>query len=923
MKPLKLVMTAFGPYAGRVELDFTKLGESGIYLICGDTGAGKTTIFDAIVFALYGEASGSERKPEMFRSKYAKPETPTEVELTFLYRGKEYYIKRNPEYERLKSRGDGVTTEKADAEILLPDGKVYAKVKEVNRKVAEILGVDRDQFSQIAMIAQGDFTRLLLAPTEDRKKIFQKIFQTQKYQSLQDELKARFLQIKDGYESAKRAVDQYICGVVCDDDENDSGVLAAAKRGEIPVSEAIAAIEELIAADGEKLRVIGEKLKSCEAGLSAFTARLTESAGRQKIKALLAEAKKNLAEEQVNLSRLKTKLDGCAAEREGNKEFSAQAAEISARLTMYDERERKAAKIKELTAFIGESDILIERDAKRSEELKNAVAEAEKQVEKLKAEELEAIKTEGEYNALKERAAELEGIKEDVSAYRAQYAKYAAALREYERLRDEAAALRERFNGANSAFLDAQAGIIAETLTEGKPCPVCGSLTHPNPAHKPEKAPKAAELEKLKAEADGAGEREKRASENAGKAKSSAETMLAHIKRAAAKFVQVESLGGLNDLENALVEVYSGVKVKSSTISEQLKRLKSELAGANTLTEKIAAYKLNIDKIASRSAKTVLDISGAKANVSQLEADVKELSSKLVFADGEEAKKRVCELNDKVAAAEKAYETASKEYAASDKRVAELGAAIENYRGQLSGGADGDTEALKAEYGKLDAVKREIAAEEKSLHYRWESNKKSLADIKRVYGEMCATEKKYSMYKELSDTANGTIPGKEKIMLETYVQAAYFERVINRANRRLLVMSDNQYELKRRADAENNRSQSGLELDVLDHYNGTVRSVKTLSGGESFKASLSLALGLSEEIQSSAGGIKLDTMFVDEGFGSLDEDSLNQAMHALASLSEGDRLVGIISHVAELKQRIDRQVIVTKNRSGGSRIDVL
>ena len=223
----------------------------------------------------------------------------------------------------------------------------------------------------------------------------------------------------------------------------------------------------------------------------------------------------------------------------------------------------------------------------------------------------------------------------------------------------------------------------------------------------------------------------------------------------------------------------------------------------------------------------------------------------------------------------------------------------------------------------LTNQKNEFMSRKDMLNMKLHNNRFILDKILRNINELSETEKKLMCVKSLSDTANGNISGKEKIMLEAYVQMRYFNRIIDRANVRLMTMSDGQYELKRRVGADNNRSQSGLDLDVIDHYNGTERSVKTLSGGESFKASLALALGLSDEIQSSSGGIRLETMFIDEGFGSLDEESLSQALKALTELSEGDRTVGIISHVTELKERIDRQVVVTKNKFGGSKISVV
>ena len=231
MRPIRLVMSAFGPYAGRTELELSKLGTSGLYLITGDTGAGKTTIFDAIAFALYGEASGTAREAGMLRSQYADITTPTEVELTFEYKGRQYVLRRNPEYTRPRTRGDGLTTEKAGAELHYPDGRVETRLKDVNRAIVEIMGVDRNQFAQIVMIAQGDFLKLLIAPTEERKKIFQKIFRTERFQLLQDKLKAESNALKNEHEKVSSGLRQYMEGIVCAADSPFADAVKNARSG--------------------------------------------------------------------------------------------------------------------------------------------------------------------------------------------------------------------------------------------------------------------------------------------------------------------------------------------------------------------------------------------------------------------------------------------------------------------------------------------------------------------------------------------------------------------------------------------------------------------------------------------------------------------------------------------------------------------
>ena len=321
------------------------------------------------------------------------------------------------------------------------------------------------------------------------------------------------------------------------------------------------------------------------------------------------------------------------------------------------------------------------------------------------------------------------------------------------------------------------------------------------------------------------------------------------------------------------------------------------------------------------SVRNAITAAGTEAQSKQQQLDAGK--GTLPFDSRRAAEERIEELAKTIERRKAALRNAEKAYTDSAGRVRELKAAIAGLEEQLSGGPEPDREGVTRQKAELTRQRKALEDRIKGIHAGLAANRSALAGIRDKAGELEALETRRVMVCDLSATANGTLSGKEKIMLETYVQTTYFDRIIDRANTRLMMMTGGQYELKRRIEAENQKSQSGLDLDVVDHYNGSERSVKSLSGGESFKASLSLALGLSDEIQSSSGGVRLDTMFVDEGFGSLDEESLDQAMKALTGLTEGNRLVGIISHVAELKNRIDRQIVVTKERSGGSKAQIV
>lgn len=924
MKPLKLVMSAFGPYAVRTELDFTKLGERGLYLICGDTGAGKTTVFDAIVFALYGEASGANREPYMFRSKYAAEETPTFVELEFFYRGREYKILRNPEYERKKSRGDGMTSEKANAELTMPDGKVIAKVKDVNRAVVEILGIDREQFTQIAMLAQGDFARLLLSPTEERKKIFQKVFRTHSFQRLQDVLKEQASAMRAEYDAADSAIAQYMRGIVCGEDSPYRESVSAAKNGEMPTDRAIGLITELLNDDGEQAKRIDGRLKECESELGKLNVLLGAADKREKTKEQYAQCKLQLAEEEKRLSQLKSDCDKRADDTAKITALVDNIARLNVQLPLYDELEAKRAEKERLSAAAFNQRKIIEISAAElnNARVKNVALEEEK--DNLKSAEIESVKLQGEVKELAERTDELSRVLGDVEKLHGEYAEYKEAAGEYEKLRAQAAAAQERYSAMNRAYLDAQAGVLAEKLEEGKPCPVCGSLHHPSPATlSANDVHGAAELESCKSVAEQTARAERAASERAGRLKGAYEARAERIKRDAAKFTEITDGAKLKEVKDALDGIYGGVKRQFNEKSAAINALKQSLSKSGKIVAEIVAVKERIEKLTAGIAEAQINAGKAESETVRFENDIAALKNKLTHADRESALKQKLQWERDKTGLEQGFERARIAYINCDKNVEKLRVLTAGFARDLSDGNDGDVAAWKARAEELDTLKDSLNGALRQVHYRLQANAKCRDDLVQAYAQAGEIERKYTWVKALSDTANGTLTGKEKIMLETFVQAAYFDRVIVRANRRLLVMTDNQYELKRRRSAENNRSQSGLDLEVIDHYNGTSRSVKTLSGGESFKASLSLALGLSEEIQSTAGGIKLDTMFVDEGFGSLDGESLAQAIRALDGLSEGNRLVGIISHVAELKDKIERQIIVKKNRVGGSYVEIV
>ena len=1564
MKPVKLVISAFGPYADRTEIDFDGFGGQGLYLITGDTGAGKTTIFDAIAFALYGEASGDVRRSDMFRSKYAKDDAPTYVEFTFSYRGKEYTVKRNPEYLRPKGRGSGYTTQKTDALLTYPDGRSpVTRAKDVTKAVTELIGLDRRQFTQIAMIAQGDFQKLLLAGTEERGEIFRQIFGTGLYRRIQEELKGAVKLQRDAYEELKRSINQFMDGIVCQEGPaSDTGMRLQELQSlkfDGRVEEGLELLAALCAEDEDMLKAMDGQLERLEEEIRREDRLIVDIGHREEQRRALLEnerQQKALWEELAcreelfekaarerqecgaleermqaagkNLERFEL-LDGLQQAREaGELEI---AAEKKRQEDILSKRQALEAALQEeresfrLLAGAGEvkerlerrrSDILrqqqslqrhsegLAQEAQRQRKAEESIAEGEKRQRELTAgllenqtgiqalgdrdamlaaveqmgerlegqrellqklareqetarreskrkddalEELkarrealarEAEKDEKERQALKnigellvacrhevdeaeqrlrscrEQAAELKECLEASHALEQAYGKVLEQariqqgqwdrwqaewealgdvearglllqqrqekLREAERmkmdlssdaraleeLQGELASVREEYltvaeqkqklgdayRRMEQQFLDAQAGLLARGLEEGKACPVCGSPHHPTPARVPEAAPEKAVLDKKKKELSSVEARTERLSEKAANLKEKLADLLeqtenrmqsalamtvlweqggrqakpgvehseaenpdavkerlrnlmdeissnvkslerkleketreadeayrrkkeldrilktaaqsrkeleeksqdaqqrlntargqqaerqarwerflaqlpeadsgdgepdrarwtaeqaeaflgracdrshARLERAEAGRKRLEALEGKltetegqrqrleaaaaenreqaaklqgrleaagrqlaeelsktgaaaaeadrlfeagkesgarltqamasaqedspssaapeQALKTAVARCLSQAGVYLDSLAEWRKRIQSdiarrerleadrrrmeeqlaqilallgetakELAGirsrkeekAGLLRESLAAFggsreepgglaagagkdfggrqpmeeghsraekqcmegehsraekyclegehfraekhsveekqcmeeghsmeegqcmeeghsvdehsmeealqaaarqaleeisrllaaleedirrnrqdlarrrelELGIpqkeaerDRLLEEIRQTELNLAAKTADNASRQGQIQSLMEQLGDETREKTLADISALRNRKTALEDAYQLAEKNLAEFRTKNERLAAAIDTLRRQLAAqGADEgeaahgraalheeqDMETVIARREESRQAKSGLSAKRDQKYAALSQNQEILRKVRSRREDIASVEKKYVWLRSLADTAGGSLNGKRKIELETYIQMTYFDRIIRRANIRLLTMSSGQYELKRQQEGDNRREKAGLELAVIDHYNATQRSVKTLSGGESFQASLSLALGLADEIQSYAGGIQMDCMFVDEGFGSLDEEALAQAMKALQQLTEGNRLVGIISHVAELKERIDRKIVVRKcrDRNGvGSSVSV-
>lgn len=923
MRPVRLTISAFGPYAGRTVLDMDRLGPRGLYLITGDTGAGKTTIFDAITYALFGEASGSSRQPGMLRSKYAANDAETFVELEFENASKRYTVRRNPEYVRLAKNGKPATRP-MDVCLTFPDGRTIKKKNEVNEAVKGILGLDRGQFSQVAMIAQGDFLKLILADTKDRQGIFRDIFKTGYYRRLQEDLKAGAGELDGKCKELRAAVSRDVSGVTCPEDSPFASALREAGKGALPpkgaAENAVRAIESLLGADKEEDGRLEERLKELEEELGKANCALGEAESLDKAFADLKNARSLLPEKTAELEKAGAEYGRMKAEVPRREELERSLAVEKEQLRRYDELEEKLAGQVSERAGVGKTTELLQLREVKLAELKGKLKRMSSELESLADAGENREKLRAELGKAEERAKALEQLGADLKTYRSAESERELALREYELAKADHEAVRNEYQRKQAAFLDAQAGILAQTLEEGRPCPVCGSASHPRPAPKPESAPSEAELDELGKKAGSAERSVLRASEKSHDSKGRAETLLAAVRKTASGLLGVSNIEQVrSELAEQTVkcgEAVSALKEKIGAVDERVRR-RGELSKSVLEKEK---DKENLEK---DIAELDTEIAAARTRLEGLGKQISEIRGSLKYPGKKEAEEAVIAAEKEISEMKRSLGDAESNYHRSDNEAAALGAEIRKLEELTAGREPADTEKLRAERSRISESKDELTGMRNGILSRMAANSSALKNIREDCAELLEAESKLRVIKPLSDTANGIIGGKEKIMLETYVQAAYFDEIIAKANTRFMTMSGGQYELVRRTVPGDRRAQSGLDLNVIDHHNATQRDVKTLSGGESFMASLSLALGLSDYVQSRAGGIRLGTMFVDEGFGTLSDEYLEQAIEALLSLTEGDCLVGIISHVPELKGRVDNQIVVKKGPDGKSSAEII
>lgn len=919
MRPVKLTIEAFGPYVKKTELDFEKLGTEGLYLITGDTGAGKTTIFDAITYALYGKSSGGERKDDMMRSKYAEPTVKPMVELIFDVNGKRYTVMRTLKYERQK----GTTPCPATTSLTFSDGKVIEK--DVTANVKKLLGIDENQFRQIMMLAQGDFRKLLVAGSEKRQEIFRSIFNTEIFEKFQKTLNDKSKLKENILQEKKANAIANIRLVNCDATSE-----IAVKKSEILKNE-LANIPTL----DEFCKMVAQQNSADNAQFENASVQYEEIRKQYDELNRIIENEKTRKNQFDEMESLKRQLP----ETETEKNEAQKNAETTKEKGML-QRDKLTKKINSLEEKLEEYDKL----EKSLDEIQKYEQEFENEKKCLDKKKIEytrlcaALKdSRDEENFLKSDSGDIaaltdeknksesyiEKLKTVIDAINDFYEKseaFDASKKEYNRIGNNAKKLAEKSIEMRRRFNDEQAGIIAETLEEGQPCPVCGSAHHPCKAVKSEKAPSREEVETAEKESEKAQKEENEASKKSGIAKGNFDTSKAQALKAIEK-------------ANLKCKIESALKLADEKYEKEndiLMNINEKISTENKKTERLGKLAEIIRESQEKCEKLNKDINDIELKtqrfstlIEEKKDQAKRLKKSLKFGSKSEAQREIKKMAAEVKHIDSDIENADEAAKSAKEKLDKLQTGIDTISKQLPENyCPVNIDELNKELGKINEESNKFSDKKNDIVRKLKNNTDILKKLQNILPELYDAEDNYTLFKGLSQTAN-TKGGSSRESFESYVQSVYFDKILSCANVHLRQMTNDHYELVRQTASRDNRGDRTLDIDVTDHYNGTTRDVKSLSGGESFIASLSLALGLSDTVQQISGGIQIETMFVDEGFGSLDQDTLQQAMTALCSLTQSGRLIGIISHVEMLKSEIPKQIIVKKDRMNGSFAEII
>lgn len=1041
MRPIKLTISAFGPYATQQVIDFEELNGRNIFVISGKTGAGKTTIFDAISYALYGEASGESRETDSLRSHFAEDTVETFVELEFDLRGETYIVNRVPKQKKKKVKGEGYTEKSADATLTLPNGAVITKVTNVTNKLVEILGITRDQFKQIVMLPQGEFKKLLLADSLERESIFRKIFNTYDFEKIQSQLKDKAIDLNKKRNKSKEKMQTNLENIKGEHD------ILLGEYVDFPL--VIENLKELIGKNSESYKLLSEELKNVECNLDNLNTQrnkiennntlikekevslknveellskkeefeikkkdISNAKSAKEVKYIedkLIENKHKLAKREEDYKLSLSNLDKLKVD------FKIATETLNLEEAKESEREKLAIEIDNLKniepkidEFDGLKEIVISVN-KNIEKIKLQISDNKKLTETLKLEKLnnenilkdiasfetKKVELENEINNKNKIIEDIRSLFKIIASHEKYKAKHFELSKDYDGFEKEYLKVKGEYETMDDLYKKEQAGILASKLESNKPCPVCGSKNHPNPATVKNDAniPTREELKIVKVNLDKLEEKRNLKIRDLTTLNSDIKNSLEFVNRSLSRFADslnldikysqstyndvknkgTELKNVIENLQKELVSVKGKVELKESIVKKITDINISIETNENTLisleskekdnfkyftevSTKIEEYKKDIpkniesvkalndlinekNKILNESKQRLFILRESRDAISKnLEGETS--TSKEINKSIEELRLEIEKINlqFEILMKKEGFDTLQQYQNAklNIEKIEIIQKQVEDYNAKLNfeiikkeelinkckGLEFIDSLNIEEQIKIINVSKKEMEAELKDKYSILDSNKDILKNVEKLNVEFKEKEEEYRVVGELADLANGK--KSPYISFERYILASYFEDIIDAANVRLEKMTGDRFSLIRKKSKSKGAGQKGLELEIYDNYTDSSRDVSSLSGGESFKASLSLALGLSDVVQSNAGGVSLDTMFVDEGFGTLDPQSLDNAIDSLLELQRGGRLVGIISHVEELKERVEAKLEVTATSRGSkARFNIL
>lgn len=925
MRPLKLSFESFNSYANNTSIDFEEFNSNGIFLITGPTGSGKTTIFDAIKYALYGEASGVDRKNISNFSDFANLESPSTVTFEFLHRGVKYRIERISSYQVFK-KDKNLEADKKTANhkttvnfYQLIDGEeklLASNTRKVNEEVQNLLGIDKNQFSQIVMIAQGDFSKILTADGNDREKLLRNIFNTEIYQQLQERLKVDTSQLEKEHEKNLTTAKNALQGINLNDQEQSDKVLEYLKNEKTILShlnEIHTFIEEQNSALNKEANSLDSKAEKLSDRKDALTGDLALVQSNQKTKDQISACNEYLDLHKPILDQKESAYLEAQKNESEIEKLRSDITKLEEKMHRYDSASKQVESIEleisKLDSQLLEHKQQIELLDKKSTETQTLQNELKEKKQRLEA-------NSNKLTEIDRLISEIEQTikrKENTDDYSEKLEEEQVALEELSIKYNHS---KEAYQSAEDKFNAAQAGILASKLIEGSPCPVCGSIHHPQIAALSNDVPSETEIKNLKNAMESIHQKKQKQSEAVATSKTKFDFENNEFNQS---FTQVLSAVHLID-EFKNVESFKELVHANEVLIQQKSIIESQNKEKEILESRIDKTDVDLKNIEKSKAETNNSIQELTVHLNRRHGELSSIKNSGDLIDIDKIK--ICHEN-----AVARWEILSNQLHQSkeefDKELAEFNRKkdfCQGLKSKLNNTLCIDPSNLEDQIHAIDIEQQEIRDKITEINHMISINESPLNTIKRIYHDAIATEKKYNTTKTLYDFVSGKSSNSESgcISLENYVQRTYLQRVVEAANDRLAVMTDSQFVLKTKGDKKYKKNEY-LDLEVTDLYTGKDRDVKSLSGGEKFMTSLALALGFSDVIQQDAGGIQLDSMFIDEGFGTLDSETLEQALRLLDQLStNSNTLVGIISHVEELKNRIPQQIVVSKDLNGSS-----